>query len=369
MAAAPTLSTDLPDYPPGSVVIITGAGFAADEVVTLQVLMVGDLGDNLTSPAHAPWTVNAGADGSLAATWQVPLDGDELGASLHLSANGATGTKADAYFTDGPPPAANLDQGVNGGVTKPPLVPVDWVNGNANAQNSHFIEGQSIPYRMILTRLSIGSHVVEIEWDIRHSGRNAIDYITSFQRISETVNPLLGTEVSGLPSLFNIPSPPVFTTAGTVGGLSQPTSSYLLVQAAGQEKFAIYNGTVSDLQYVPNAQGNLGDLTASISSTRLRITFNATSPTVVFAWGGHIGSRLDWGDGNSAGGVSGSPYHTRLISLDGSGGNQDRSLSVDAVCIPPIVTISGPAVLCEGGSDTYVASVSGQVKVYHLGSG
>ena len=42
----------------------------------------------------------------------------------------------------------------------------------------------------------------------------------------------------------------------------------------------------------------------------------------------------DWGSGNSAGGISGSPYHTRLISLDGSGGNQDRSLSAAAVAAP-----------------------------------
>ena len=59
----------------------------------------------------------------------------------------------------------------------------------------------------------------------------------------------------------------------------------------------------------------------------------------VLAWGGHIATRQDWGTGNSAVAISGSPYHTRLIDLDGSGGNQDRSLSADAVIFPGFIHI------------------------------
>ena len=59
----------------------------------------------------------------------------------------------------------------------------------------------------------------------------------------------------------------------------------------------------------------------------------------MLAWGGHIATRQDWGAGNSAVAISGSPYHTRLIDLDGSGGNQDRSLSADAVIFPGSITI------------------------------
>jgi uncharacterized repeat protein (TIGR01451 family) len=59
----------------------------------------------------------------------------------------------------------------------------------------------------------------------------------------------------------------------------------------------------------------------------------------VLAWGGHIATRKDWGNGNSAVAISGSPYHTRLIDLDGSGGNQDRSLSAAAVIFPGFIHI------------------------------
>ena len=72
----------------------------------------------------------------------------------------------------------------------------------------------------------------------------------------------------------------------------------------------------------------------------ITITFSASQPTVVLAWGGHIATRLDWGIGNSAVAISGSPFHTRLIGLDGSGGNQDRALSSDAVTFPASITIT-----------------------------
>ncbi|MES2088834.1 MAG: hypothetical protein V4532_02440, partial [Pseudomonadota bacterium] len=42
--------------------------------------------------------------------------------------------------------------------------------------------------------------------------------------------------------------------------------------------------------------------------------------------------------------ISGSPYHMRLVDLDGSGGNQDRSLSADAVTFPGSITIIKDAV-------------------------
>ena len=54
----------------------------------------------------------------------------------------------------------------------------------------------------------------------------------------------------------------------------------------------------------------------------------------VLAWGGHIGARANWGLDNSAVAICGSPFHMRLIDLDGSGGNQDKSLAAAAVIFP-----------------------------------
>src|SRR5712691_358595 len=95
------VTTDQADYPPGGIVLITGAGFTPGEIVTNQVLHIPDDGDNNTSTAHQPWTVTADADGNFSTTWDVPFDQDELGATLQLTATGQTsGLTAQVTFTD-----------------------------------------------------------------------------------------------------------------------------------------------------------------------------------------------------------------------------------------------------------------------------
>ena len=85
-----------------------------------------------------------------------------------------------------------LEQGQNGGVGRPAVSPVNWVTGNSNDGNSHYSEGQSIPYRITISNVSPGAHSLIIEWDFRRDGKTAIDYATDYQLIAETVDPLRG---------------------------------------------------------------------------------------------------------------------------------------------------------------------------------
>lgn len=248
---------------------------------------------------------------------------------------------APTAFLPMPPPKADLDQ-VRNGTFDAPIDPPTWVNGNAGASNAHYFEGQSIPYRIRLTNIALTTHVLEIEWDIKHSGRHAIDYITHYDRIAETVLPCQGVAGCNAGSFSTFAIPPPSSNGSPVAG--QPTANFNSLPA-GERVMTIYNGSIQSLTYVSE-----GDLNAAQSATRLQINFTATSPTVVIAWGGHIGAAGYWGQGNSAGGISGSPYHSRLISFDGSGGNQDRSLSANAVQAPSPCQLSGPTVACE--SDT-----------------
>ncbi|MCI1188639.1 T9SS type A sorting domain-containing protein [Hymenobacter sp. DH14] len=247
--------------------------------------------------------------------------------------------------------AANLDQIRNGSYASP-QVPPDWVNGNAGAQQAHFLEGHSIAYRMVITNLTAGAHTVIIGWDVRDGSKNALDFITHYQNLlphgqfnhpAETVNPLDGLGLSS-PSVVTFP----IAAPAQIPALPSSFSFYQL-QAAGKELMTMFNGTTIDnLQYV--VQGNRS---LAHAETQLAITFHTTQPTVVFAWGGHIGSQVDWGPGTSAVNINGSPYHTRLISLDGSGGNQDRSLSADAVAQPPTCAFGGPSSGCAGAPLTF----------------
>ena len=268
------------------------------------------------------------------------------------------------------PASADLSQVRNGGVGCDATVPnscddpADWVNGNAGASNAHYKEGQSIPYRLVMKDLTIGNHSVVFEWDVRHSSANAIDFITHYQRVSESIEPcgpanhpedIIAGCNAGSFTTFDIPAPTGVNSP--IPGLPQTVFNALPV---AQRRMTMYNGTINSMVYT-NPQGDLSQATAS---TRVTVNFTAASSTVVMAWGGHIARALDWGNGNSASGISGSPYHTRLIELDGSGGNQDRSLSAAAVQAPQGCNLTNdnidvcdlPAVTTHAFPGTAVAS-------------
>lgn len=244
---------------------------------------------------------------------------------------------ANVPFAQAAQPAADIDQCRNGALATPVnCTGVAWVNGNAGEANSHYVEGQSVPYRSILTNLTPGNPVtITFGYDIKHSSHHAIDYLTSYDRIPENVDPINGVAgVAGLPSTFPIPAPS--STGSPVAG--QPTASFNALPA-GEREMSIWNGTISAISYA--SQGNLASASAE---SKISITFTPSAGTVVLAWGGHIGSRLDWGfDGptpRSAGGISGSPYHMRLDGWTlGNLGNMDRSLSAGAVIAPGNLTV------------------------------
>jgi hypothetical protein len=230
-------------------------------------------------------------------------------------------------------PSANLDQCANDPAPSPSSDGCNsnanqWVNGNLGASKALYFEGDSIPYRLRFDNLSLASHTVTIEWDTTKSGKHALDYIDDFNESVLNANPCLG--VSGCSpatfTTFAIPADPQVTGAG-------------VTPLAGDLR--LYGGTimgVSAYSY-PNGSGFTGD-----KSARITITFTASRANPVLAWGGHISTRVNWGANGSAVAIPGSPYHTRLINLDGSGGNQDRSLSADAVVFPGSITIIKDAV-------------------------
>jgi uncharacterized repeat protein (TIGR01451 family) len=231
-------------------------------------------------------------------------------------------------------PSANLDQCANDPQPSPPTdgcntSATQWVNGNLGASKSIYREGDSIAYRMTFQNLAFTAnpatnptHVLIIEWDTTKSGKHSIDYLTTWNRTVANANPCLGVAgCSGAGNTAAIPADPQVTGAG-------------VTPVAGN--FTIWGATITGTSAYTyaNGPGFAGDKSAQIA-----ISFKASVANPVLAWGGHIATRQDWGAGNSAISIPGSPYHMRLISLDGAGGNQDRSLSADAVIFPAKLTI------------------------------
>lgn len=249
------------------------------------------------------------------------------------------------------PPAANLDQ-VRNGSAMSPVDPGNWVNGNAGPSTAHYVEGWSIPYRVLMTELPTDGTVIELilGYDIKHSSANAIDYLTHFDRlelhtifphgVAELIDPRIDVpEVSGSPLLgdatFPIPMPNA--VGSPVAGM--PTDSFNALPAS-EQVMTLYNGAFANCagestSIVYTVDGNLN---AALSETRIKVCFTASmgsseaAETVVLSWGGHIALGFEWDPELSAGGINGSPYHMRLIDWNLNNlGNQDRSLSTEAI--------------------------------------
>ena len=226
------------------------------------------------------------------------------------------------FFTDG---IEGMAQCANGSLGDEVC---SWTSGNLGKSKSKYYEGDSIPYRLVMLDVPEGAHTVTIEWDTTKAGKHAIDYLTSWDR-----NVVFGSDPTlGLPGVFTtatypIPADPQVADAG-------------VTQIPGD--FTMYNGTITAHEYYYSVgTGFDGDKSASI---QLHFVVSGETKDVVLAWGGHISTRADWGIYDSVVNIPGSPYHTRLIEIDGKGGNQDLSLDAAAVIFPAKITIIKNAV-------------------------
>jgi|SoiMethySBSTD1v2_1073268.scaffolds.fasta_scaffold51115_2 hypothetical protein len=340
-AAVPTIQTDKSDYHPGEFVTVTGSGFVEGENVSLE------FHERLDVPIHPDVVINdvlVGPSGTFTDSRYQLATHDE-GVSYLLTATGlSSGRVAQVYFTDAS--LGSLDQCANGSLASPDPTPCrgteapspdsnneGWVNGNLGGSKSHYAEGDSVPYRYMFTGMATGAvvHTLTIEWDTTKGGKHALDYLTTFNR-TVNANPCAG--VTGCnEATFDtepIPADEQVTDAG-------------VTPIAGA--FRLYGGNITSVSPYgySHGAGFDGDKSASIT-----ISFTTTVANPVLAWGGHIATRPDWGETNSAVAIDGSPYHMRLIGVDndvvdpndnGPGGNQDRSLSADAVIFPASITI------------------------------
>jgi hypothetical protein len=236
---------------------------------------------------------------------------------------------------------ANLNQARNG-TDLIPVSPMNWVNGNIGSGQGHYKESMSAPFQCIMTGLTAGVQVtIVIGYDIRNSSKNAYDYLTHYNRITphifgfhttpETIDPITGSGLAANTAHTIYPIPVPSSVGSTVTG--QPGTSFNSLPDT-ERVMTLYNGTIDTVFYVVE-----GSLTASQSETQMAIRFTPSGATAVLLWGGHLGSRIDWGPNmttpNSAGGISGSPFHMRLVSWTlGNIGSTDRSLSGASVGPP-----------------------------------
>jgi len=242
-------------------------------------------------------------------------------------------------------PAAELDQCRNGDGTVP-CTGAAWVKGKVGFQNSSYFEDQYLPYRMIFSNLTVGTnYTVVLGYDLTHSGLHATDYLGSFNTLTisdrgtNTATARAGIDpCSGVAGcVLGSPTSTAPITLDNVAVTNQvnPFTNGPIYEPSNQT-FTIWGGTGLTFAY-ESIDGNVA--VDSQVERRVRLTFTATVTNPVLAWSGHIAFEGDWGTGLTAAGISGSPYHMRLVGLCVTtnppapvggctdGGNQDRSAS------------------------------------------
>ena len=389
---APTISSDKADYAAGSRVTLTGSGWNRDSSVRIIV------NDTYGSSWKRDVSVDVASDGTLTDAFTLP---GWFVSDYDVTATGSpSGSAATTTFTDGQA-SVDLQQCSNGQASSPNDCEdlnggsQGWVSGNVGDPGAHLLEGYSTPFRAVMSNLPIGVPVtITFGYDIRHSGANAYDYLTSYQRLdphayfghpAEKVFPTDG--VSGLSSTTNTyPIPAPSSTGSLVTG--QPTSSFNSLPAS-ERVMTLFGGNFANTDAVKYV--SQGDLTAEQSQTQIAVTFTPDSNTAILAWGGHIAQCSVWGVDakgacRSAGGLSGSPYHMALIDWTATSnvGQKDRSMKANSVVQPGNLTLSkaltgGPAgytgpfkILYNCGPDfnSFVTLNAGESKtIYGIPSG
>jgi len=332
---APSLTSEKTAYLSGDTVVMNGAGFGKFEDISLSVVTYDDsLQQNIVLMR---WNVFANNKGMFSAS--VPFDSlsSANGKFIVTAVGSKTGTTAETIILSViAAAAANLDQCANGGVGDPvePCSGANWVNGNVNNSKAHWTEGESVAYRQVLTGFTVGlSYSVTIGYDTTKGGKHALDYLTSFDRtetLAEGNNPCSGVAGCSLGTFTTFPIP---VDPKVTAGFDQiPANGDDITQIPGV--FTLFGGTITGVSSYIYSGSYAGD-----SHTSITITFTADSTNMVLSWGGHIGTRADWGATNSAVFISGSPYHMSQDGCSFGCGAQDRALSASAVALESKIVI------------------------------
>jgi len=250
--------------------------------------------------------------------------------------------------------AAELDQCRNGDLGTIPCAGAAWEHGNVGDSHSDYAEDQYLPYRMLFTGLDITkTYIVILGYDTLNGGQHAIDYLGTYntKQIAprSTSTAVLRPGVDACSDVFSpCPAPDTIpiqqdshvtnsTNPYTMTPIYEPANQVMTMWGGDLRVFA-YGATVTS----PNGQN---------TEQRIAIVFKPSVSNPILAWAGHVAYSGDWGEGNAAGGISGSPYHMRLKGLcvdtapnDGiiecsAGGNEDRSLSASAVVSSGVLNI------------------------------
>ena len=328
---APTITTDYGDYPPGATVNLTGAGWADSEAVHIFV----------NDDASQTWSLNADvtADTAGGFTYSFQLPGWFV-ANYTVTATGGVSGVASTSFTDlaiGTYDQCSNDAGT--GYTSGDTG-CRWINGNLQSNNSVYVEGDATVQRAWLTDFAPGStHTITFKYGTTKGGKHAYDFLTTWDWSEDWIT--VADRCQGITGCT--------TTAENTLAIPVDPNAGGFDAAIADRHFTMRGGTLTSATTPLIVSGDYtGD-----SETAITVTFTvansgdmcatksgSTTCAVAIWFGAHVATQANWGLGQGAGNISGSPYHVALDAIDGSAvGQRDNQMQAGVVTFIPNGTI------------------------------
>jgi len=335
---SPELSTDKEDYEPGEAVTIFGKFFNPLKNFFVRIFGNSEVGDfkedvtyEVTSDEVGAFSLTHLLDNFFRPFYDVTASDEDGNVVAEMTFTDAAGASVDVFSQ-----CANDDgDGYNGNPGD-----CDWTNGNMNAQNSTIFEEDSTVQRLVMSGLTNGTHIVTLEYQTTKGGKHAYDFLTDYDQSEWWVD---RADLCSGPATTAFPSCMIAPSSTSPNLVEDPLNS--LGTDDTNQNITILNGTISSTTQPILASGSY----AADSLTQINVIFEVntvncldkvtkqgvTTCTVLMAWGAHVSSQADWGEGQSAVNISGSPYHMKVVALDGASvGNRDNQMAADALVLP-----------------------------------
>lgn len=217
---------------------------------------------------------------------------------------------------------------------------IQWIYGNLNPSKSVYVEGMSVPQRLVLNNIETidGEHYVEFEHQFTKGGYYAYDFITGWDQAKEAAQDYIGQNwdddwIGELQYSVEIAVPS--------NDLSEDQED-AYEDIYGVRTVRLYSSEPVTKAAITMNNTLQGDVSGD-SSLGFKVKWEGDAKDVVILYASHIAigddSDMGWGAGKGAGGISGSPYHNYLTSSSEWEGksSKDNQLSIDDV----MVNISG----------------------------
>jgi hypothetical protein len=221
-----------------------------------------------------------------------------------------------------------------------------WEYGNLNRKHSNYVEGETVPYRIFMSGLTVGTQVnFIIEFDITAPNpspvKHGIDYLRTYNATIGDPPFNDATVLGDVPAGFFVPA------STDIKAIPAPLNLSFL-SGLSQGDMILKGGTIDDISY-----DDEGDPTSAHGKARVKVDFTPDGSFAVLLFGGHLAREQDY-DGNGdldftndddgAGGIHGAPYHMRLESITG---HQDRSVMVGLPNCPVVDDCFDDLYKCE----------------------